>query len=98
MKWMKEIIKDYIHQTSYKIFVNKLQKVLHTSSIDKWMKNHIGISFTTLEFCLPCWNVRENLTWRLVAKKLHIVTCELQCIYDSVYNIGCSLQLLQLVC
>jgi hypothetical protein len=28
MKWMNEIIKDYICQTSCKIVVNKLQKVL----------------------------------------------------------------------
>jgi hypothetical protein len=28
MKWMNEIIKDYIRQTSCKIVVNKLQKVL----------------------------------------------------------------------
>jgi len=60
------------------------------SSIDKWMK-------TTLAFCLPRWNVHENLTWRLVAKKLHVVACEFQCIYDVVYNIRYSLQLLQLV-
>jgi hypothetical protein len=31
-----------------------------------------------LAFHLPCWNVCGNLTWRLVAKKLHIVACELQ--------------------
>jgi hypothetical protein len=28
IKWMNEIIKDYIRQTSCKIVVNKLQKVL----------------------------------------------------------------------
>jgi hypothetical protein len=28
MKWMNEKIKDYIHQTSCKIIINKLQKVL----------------------------------------------------------------------
>jgi hypothetical protein len=28
VKWMNEIIKDYIHQTSCKIVVNKLEKVL----------------------------------------------------------------------
>jgi len=39
------------------------------------------------------WNVCENLTWRLVVKKLHIVACELHYIYDIVYSIGCSLQL-----
>jgi len=26
--------------------------------------------------------------WKLVAKKLHIVACELHHIYDIVYNIG----------
>jgi hypothetical protein len=50
-----------------------------------------------LAFCLPRWNVRENMTWRLVAKKLHIVACELHHIYNIVYNIRCPLQLLQLV-
>jgi hypothetical protein len=37
--------------------------------------------------------VCENLTWRLVVKKLHTVACELHYIYDIVYNIECSLQL-----
>jgi hypothetical protein len=50
-----------------------------------------------LAFRLPHWNVCEKLRWRLVAKKLHIVACELHCIYDIVYNIGCPLQLLQFV-
>jgi hypothetical protein len=31
--------------------------------------------------------VHENLTWKLVAKKLHIVACELHHIYNIVYNI-----------
>jgi hypothetical protein len=44
-----------------------------------------------LAFCLPRWNVRENMTWRLVAKKLHIVACELHHIYNIVYNIRCPL-------
>jgi hypothetical protein len=57
------------------------------SSFDKWMKNHIGISFAML-----VWH--EILTWRLVANKLHIFACELHCIYNIIYNIGCSLQLL----
>jgi hypothetical protein len=42
-----------------------------------------------LAFCWPRWNMRENLMWRLIAKKLHIIACELQCIYDIVYSIGC---------
>jgi hypothetical protein len=50
-----------------------------------------------LVFCSPNWNVREDLTWRLVPKKLHIIACELHHIHDIVYNIGCLLQLLQLV-
>jgi hypothetical protein len=50
-----------------------------------------------LAFCSPCWNACENLTWRLVAKKLHIVACELHHIYNIIYNIGCPLQLLQLL-
>jgi hypothetical protein len=53
------------------------------SSIDKWMKNHIGMC--------------ENLTWKLVAKKLHIIACELHHIYNIIYNIGCLVQLLQLL-
>jgi hypothetical protein len=39
-----------------------------------------------LAFCLPHWNVSENLTWGLVPKKLHIVACELHCIYNIVYT------------
>jgi hypothetical protein len=35
--------------------------------------------------------------WRLVTKKLHIVASELHHIYDIVYDIGCFLQLLELV-
>jgi len=53
---MNEIIKDYIHQTSCKIVVNKLQKVL-TYVIHRQMDEksrwhfvcHIGISFMALE-------------------------------------------------
>jgi hypothetical protein len=41
-----------------------------------------------LAFCSPHLNVCGNLTWRLIAKKLHIVTCELHHIYDIVYDIG----------
>jgi hypothetical protein len=47
-----------------------------------------------LTFRSPHWNVSENLTWKLVVKKLHIVACELHYIYDIVYNIGCPMQLL----
>jgi hypothetical protein len=64
------------------------------SSVDKWMKSHVGILSTTLEFCLPRWNVHENLTCKLVAKKLHIIACELHYMYNIVYNIRCPLQLL----
>jgi hypothetical protein len=45
----------------------------------------------------PPWNVCGNLMWKLIAKKLHIVAHELHHIYDIVYDIGCPLQLLQLV-
>ncbi len=34
---MNEIIKDYIHQTSYKIVVNKLQRIGIKSIDIKWM-------------------------------------------------------------
>jgi hypothetical protein len=82
---MNEIIKDYIRQTSCKIIVNKLQKVL-TYVIRQQMdeKPH-------WHFFSPRWNVHENLMWRLVAKKLHIVAYELHHIYNIVYNIGCLL-------
>jgi hypothetical protein len=50
---MNEIIKDYIRQTSCKIVVNKFKKILTYSFIDKWMKNHVGISFAMLKFHLP---------------------------------------------
>jgi hypothetical protein len=99
---MNEIIKYYICQTNCKIVVNKLQKVLPyiiRQQMDEkpcWhFVRHVGILFATLVFHSPHWNVCENLTWRLVVKKLHIVACELHCMYDIIYNIGC---LLQLVC
>jgi len=50
-----------------------------------------------LPFHLSHWNVCGNLMWRLVAEKLYIVACELHHIYNIVYNIGCLLQVLQLV-
>jgi hypothetical protein len=75
---MNEIIKDYIFQISCKIIINKLQKVL-TYVIHQQMDEK------------PCWNVHGNLMWRLVAKRLHIITCQLHHIYDIVYNFGCSL-------
>ncbi len=80
---MNEIIKDYIHQISCKIVVNKLQKVL-TYIICRQMdlKNHVGILFTTLAFHSTCWNVRENLMWGLVAKKLHMS----RIIYTTLYT------------
>ncbi len=81
---MNEIIKDYIHQTSCKTIINKLQKVL-TYIICRRMDE------------MPHWNVCGNLTWRLVAKKLHIVACELDHIYNIEYDIRCPLHLLQLV-
>jgi hypothetical protein len=46
---MNEIIKDYIHQTNYKIIVNKLQKVL-TYVIHRQMDEK-----AMLEFCSLCW-------------------------------------------
>jgi hypothetical protein len=101
---MNEIIKDYIHHTSCKIIVNKLQKVLtyiicqQMDEMPHWhFIRHIGISFATLAFHLPHWNVCGNLMWRLVTKKLHIVVFKLHHIYNIIYNIGCLLQLLQLV-
>jgi hypothetical protein len=54
------------------------------------MKCHVSI-FS------PHWNVCGNLTWKLVAKKLHIIACELHRIYNIIYDMGCLLQLLQLV-
>jgi hypothetical protein len=60
------------------------------SYVYKWMKSHIAISSAMLE-------CHENMMWRLVAKELHIVACELHHIYDILYNIKCLLQLLQLV-
>jgi hypothetical protein len=80
---MNEIIKDYIHQTS-KIVVNKLQKVL--TYVIHWQMDE-----------KPHWNVCENLMWRSVTKKLHIVACELHHIYNIIYNIGCLVQMLQLL-
>jgi hypothetical protein len=79
---MNEIIKDYIHQTSCKIIVNKLQKVLtyvihqQMDEMPRW-------------FHSPCWNACGNFTWRLVARKLHIVACELHHIYAIIYDIRC---------
>jgi hypothetical protein len=87
---MNEIIEDYIHQSSCKIIVIKLQKVL-TYIICRQMDEML------------CWHFVHhvkmcgNLMWRLVVKKLQIVTCELHRIYNIVYNIRCSLQLLQLL-
>jgi hypothetical protein len=47
---MNEIIKDYIHQTNYKIILNKLHNVLtYMSFVNKWMQCHVGISFATLK-------------------------------------------------
>jgi hypothetical protein len=87
---MNEIIKVYIHQTSYKIVVSKLQKVL--TYIIHWQMDE-----------LPHWHfIRHvgmcaNLMWRLVARKLHIIACELHHIYNILYDIGCPLQLVQLM-
>jgi hypothetical protein len=77
---MNEIIKYYICQTNCKIVVNKLQKVL-TYVIHRQTDG------------MTQWNVCGNLTWRLVAKKLHIIAYELHHIYDIIYDIRCSLQL-----
>jgi len=88
---MNEIIKEYICRASCKIVINKLQKVL-TYIICQQMDE------------MPHWHFVHHIgmwvgifMWRLVAKKLHIVACELHYVYDIVYNIGCPLQLLQLV-
>jgi hypothetical protein len=81
---MNEIINDYIYQTSCKIIVNKLQKVLKYIICQQMDE-------------MPHWNMCGNLMWRLVTKKLHIVACELHHMYDIVYDIGCPLQLLELV-
>jgi len=55
---MNEIIKDYTHQNSYKIVVNKLQKVL-TYVICRQMDE------------MSRWNVCGNLTWKLAVCELH---------------------------
>ncbi len=78
---MNEIIKDDIRQTNCKIVINELQKVL--TYIICWQMDEMSR-----------WNVCGNLTWRLIAKNLHIVTCELYHIYDITYDIRCLLQLL----
>jgi hypothetical protein len=52
--------------------------------INKRMKSHISILLTMLECA-------ENLMWKILAKKLHIVACELHHIHNIVYNIGCPL-------
>jgi hypothetical protein len=85
---MNEIIKDYIHQISCKIVVNKLQEVL-TYIIRRQMdlKNHVGISFNMLE-CV--WEFDVGIGCKEVAYELYRI-------YDFVYNIGCPLQLVQLV-
>jgi len=57
------------------------------SSIDKWMKNHVGILFTMLECA---WEFDVEISCKEVA-------CEFHYIYDIVYNIGYPLQLLQFV-
>jgi hypothetical protein len=48
MKWMNEIIKDYICQTSCKIVVNKLQKVL--TYVICWQMDE-----------MPCWHFVRHI-------------------------------------
>ncbi len=56
---MNEIIKDYIRQTSCKIIVNKLQKVLICVICQQMDEMpHIGMC--------------GNLTWRLFTQKLRV--------------------------
>jgi hypothetical protein len=46
---MNEIIKDYIRQTSFKIVVNKLQKVITYVICRQMDECHVGISFARLK-------------------------------------------------
>jgi hypothetical protein len=55
--------------------------------IDEWMKCHVGISFAMLE-CV--WESNVEISCKEIA-------CELHPIYNIVYDIGCPLQLFQLV-
>jgi hypothetical protein len=85
MKWMNEILNIYIYQTSHRIVINQLQKVLTYYHLltNGWN--------AMLAFCSPSWNVCGSLMWRLIAKKLHIVACGLHHIYNILYNIRCPL-------
>jgi hypothetical protein len=76
---MNEIIKDYIRQTSCKIVVNKLQKVL--TYVIHWQmdENHVGILFATLECA---WEFDMEISCKEVA-------CS--CMWVSMY-IWCCIQ------
>jgi len=74
-------IKYYNHQTSCKIVVNKLQKV--STYIIRWQKNEMSHWHFVHDV-----GMCGNLMWRLIAKKLHIIACELHRIYDIVYDKG----------
>ncbi len=64
---MNEIIKDYIHQTSCKIIINKLQKVLTyiiCQQMDEMPHSFaIGISFAKLE-CV--WEFDVEISYKEV--------------------------------
>jgi ATP-dependent Lon protease len=55
IKWMNEIIKDYIRQTSCKIVVNKLQKVL--TYIILWQMDEMSSChfFHQVGMCVGIW-------------------------------------------
>jgi len=69
IKWMNEIIKNYIRQASCRIVVNKLQKVLTYVIHWQMMKNHVSISFAMLECAwkydvkIGCKEVAYNCMW-----------------------------------
>jgi len=75
---MNETIKNYIHLTSCKIVVNKLQRVLLDiiCRVNKQMKSHVNISFAMLEFV---WEFDMETNYKEVAYELHHI-------YGIVYD------------
>jgi hypothetical protein len=61
---MNEIMKDYIHQTSCKIVINKLQKVSTYVICQQMDEMHIGILFAMLE-CV--WESDAEISCKEVA-------------------------------
>ncbi len=66
IKWMNEIIKNYIRQTSCKIVVKGIN--IYHPLINGWNEN-VGVSFSTLEcawesdFKINCTEVAYNYMW-----------------------------------